>query len=40
MLKCNLDNEVGNKFYEKMGMTLAGKTQTKAGVKQNIWWTT
>ena len=40
MLKCNLDNEVGNKFYEAMGMTLAGKTQTKAGVKQNIWWTT
>jgi len=40
MLKCNLDNEVGNKFYEAMGMTLAGKTQTRSGVKQNIWWTT
>jgi len=36
-LKCNLDNEAGNKFYEKIGMTKVGKTQTKKGVKQNIW---
>jgi len=40
MLKCNQDNEVGNKFYEAMGMTKVGVTETKQGVKQNIWWTT
>lgn len=38
MLKCNLDNEIGNKFYESVGMTKMSKTKTKAGVKQNIWW--
>ena len=38
MLKCNQDNEIGNAFYLAMGMTKAGTTQTKAGVKQNIWW--
>tara|TARA_R110000737_G_scaffold58791_1_gene85122 strand:+ start:2270 stop:2674 length:405 start_codon:yes stop_codon:yes gene_type:complete len=37
MLKCNQDNEVGNLFYSKMGMTKAGVTKTSAGVKQNIW---
>ena len=40
MLKCNLDNEIGNKFYLNMGMTLVGKTKTKQGVIQNIWWAT
>lgn len=40
MLKCNQDNEVGNKFYEAMGMTKVGVAETKQGVKQNIWWTT
>tara|TARA_R100000781_G_C4077460_1_gene126581 strand:+ start:765 stop:1169 length:405 start_codon:yes stop_codon:yes gene_type:complete len=39
MLKCNVDNDIGNKFYKAMGMTKAGITQTKAGEKQNIWWT-
>jgi len=39
MLKCNQDNEIGNVFYESMGMTKVGVTQTKQGVKQNIWWT-
>ena len=38
-LKCNQDNEVGNKFYLKMGMTKAG-TITKKGEKQNIYWIT
>lgn len=37
MLKCNFDNDAGNFFYEKCGMTKVGKTQTKNGVKQNIW---
>ncbi len=37
MLKCNIDNEVGNNFYKNCGMMLSGKTQTKNGVKQNIW---
>lgn len=37
LLKCNCDNEVGNAFYKKMGMTLSGNTETKKGVKQNIW---
>ena len=40
MLKCNQDNDTGNKFYEAMGMTKAGVTETRQGVKQNIWWTT
>jgi len=40
MLKCNQDNDTGNKFYEAMGMTKVGVTQTRQGVKQNIWWTT
>ena len=40
MLKCNLENEIGNKFYFNMGMTLVGKTKTKQGVIQNIWWAT
>ena len=39
MLKCNKDNDIGNKFYKSMGMTKAGETETKAGVKQIIWWT-
>jgi GNAT superfamily N-acetyltransferase len=37
MLKCNEDNKVGNSFYKSCGMTLSVKTQTKLGVKQNIW---
>jgi hypothetical protein len=37
MLKCNVDNKIGNEFYKKVGMVLSGKTQTKNGVKQNIW---
>ena len=37
MLKCNIDNEVGNKFYEACGMRIYGTTKTKKGVKQNIW---
>lgn len=37
LLKCNQDNETGNAFYKKMGMTLSGETSTKKGVKQNIW---
>lgn len=37
MLKCNCDNDGGNKFYKSCGMILAGKTETKNGVKQNIW---
>ena len=40
MLKCNQDNEAGNKFYAKMGMSKVGKTKTSAGVEQNIWWIT
>lgn len=36
-LKCNCDNDAGNSFYEKCGMTKVGKALTKAGVKQNIW---
>ena len=35
-LKCNEDNEIGNKFYLKMGMTKAGSTLTKKGEKQNV----
>ena len=37
MLKCNCDNEIGNRFYEKIGMTKVGKTKTRKGVEQNIW---
>lgn len=37
MLKCNKDNDAGNKFYSKMGMTKAGTTKTSKGVEQNIW---
>lgn len=40
MLKCNQNNDVGNAFYESMGMTKVGVTSTKQGVKQNIWWIT
>lgn len=40
MLKCNKDNEIGNKFYHNMGMTKAGTTKTTTGVEQNIWWAT
>jgi len=40
MIKCNKDNEIGNKFYLKMNMTKAGVTKTKKGVEQNIWWAT
>ena len=40
MLKCNQDNDTGNAFYQAMGMTKVGVTETKQGVKQNIWWTT
>jgi len=37
MLKCNVDNEGGNAFYKSCGMRLSGKTETKNGIKQNIW---
>ena len=37
MLKCNVDNITGNNFYKSFGMTLNGTTQTKKGVKQNVW---
>jgi len=37
MLKCNVDNEAGNIFYKSCGMRLSGITETKNGVKQNIW---
>ena len=37
MLKCNFDNDAGNAFYERCGMTKVGKTSTKSGVEQNIW---
>lgn len=40
MLKCNVDNDRGNAFYEAMGMTKMGKTATKKGVEQNVWWIT
>ena len=40
MLKCNMDNDTGNAFYEKMGMTKVGKAATKKGVPQNVWWIT
>lgn len=40
MLKCNQYNEIGNKFYEAMGMTKVGVDQNKKGLKKNIWWTT
>jgi len=40
MIKCNTDNIIGNKFYEKMGAILVGKTITKSGIKQQIWWNT
>jgi ribosomal protein S18 acetylase RimI-like enzyme len=36
-LKCNDDNEAGNKFYERIGMTKVGKTKTRKGIPQNIW---
>lgn len=36
-LKCNEDNEAGNKFYKSIGFTKAGVTHTRKGVKQNIW---
>lgn len=37
MLKCNQDNQGGNKFYENIGMKLTGTTETKNGVPQNVW---
>lgn len=37
MLKTDVDNEVSNKFYKKIGMSLQGSTFTKKGKKQNIW---
>jgi len=37
ILKCNMDNERGNAFYEAMGMTKIAKTATKKGVPQNVW---
>ena len=37
MLKCNKDNDVGNKFYSKIGMTKTGTTKTSKGIEQNIW---
>ena len=37
ILKCNVDNITGNNFYKSFGMTLNGTTQTKKGVKQNVW---
>jgi len=37
MLKCNADNDEGNKFYARMGMSNAGATATKKGVAQIIW---
>lgn len=40
LIKCNQTNEIGNKFYEAMGMTKAGVEQNKKGLKKNIWWTT
>lgn len=40
LLKCNCDNERGNAFYEKMGMTKVGLSKTKKGVEQNLWWIT
>jgi hypothetical protein len=40
MLKCNQSNEVGNKFYEAMGMTKVGVDENKKGLKKNIWWIT
>jgi hypothetical protein len=40
MLKCNQTNEVGNRFYEAMGMTKVGVEENKKGLKKNIWWTT
>lgn len=36
-LKCNCDNKNGNEFYEAIGMENIGTTQTKKGVKQNVW---
>lgn len=37
VLKCNVTNTTGNSFYKSIGMTLNGTTQTKKGVKQNVW---
>lgn len=37
MLKCNVTNENGNKFYEAIGMKLKGVNYTKNGQEQNIW---
>ncbi len=39
VLKCNVDNVLGNGFYDAMGMNLAGQTFTRKGVAQNIWTT-
>lgn len=37
-LTCNLDNERGNKFYEKMGMKLKKVVTSKNGKnKMNLW---
>lgn len=37
-LTCNKDNEVGNKFYAKMGMKLRGTKKTKnKKTEVNVW---
>lgn len=37
LLKCNADNNSGNKFYLSIGMKLSGTTETKNGKPQNIY---
>lgn len=37
LLKCNADNDVGNRFYKMLGMNKTGVAFTKKGRKQFIW---
>lgn len=37
MLKCNVTNENGNKFYKAIGMQHKGVNYTKNGQEQNVW---
>lgn len=38
ILKCNIDNDTGNKFYEKIGMKKLGVVKSKNGKRlMNVW---
>lgn len=36
-LKCNVDNDTGNVFYKKIGMTKLGTTYTRWGKEEYVW---